>query len=480
MLFIFCAANSARAQNEGDAPANPRAGARPYPVKLKQPLAYGKDFIEVTEFNTLRRRYRVWGDWNKEVQAYLEEARDKARQRASPARKLKMGCVFLKDAQITCENVQGADGKPLTGVYSTPEARMQEARQKDARDFADFMFAFSQGEVEVEWTFETLEGLQWKENGKKPAWGCQPKAIGDQVEKALGKHKDSGIAMWVWQTGKPKTLNPAKDSNGKKLEIGSPPYGISYTQWPLYGAYNIVVCGNGVGLIVHELNHRYLDGLQGIEGIHLTMFHGLANMGYESNDLGYPALMNTYRSVYQYIIRRNMWRRFTLSGSNHTTMTAFSGKPYAWDDVKNDCWFRLPQLGDAELAKLTGIASFQMDAQPKTTYRLYKVSKSDEKLVLSKYVSEPNEKDVELNNLIALHTESAAVLRTATGHWLFVRPDLADVYVDMMRLSGKGADALPVYGYVLEGVRPLVVLRAPQEMPAPANELGYFLKASGQ
>ena len=66
-----------------------------------------------------------------------------------------------------------------------------------------------------------------------------------------------------------------------------------------------------VGLMVHEFNHRYLDNLTALEGIQLTMFHGLANLGYGGSDVGYPHLLNTYRSVYLYLIRRDMWRRFT-------------------------------------------------------------------------------------------------------------------------------------------------------------------------
>ena len=46
-------------------------------------------------------------------------------------------------------------------------------------------------------------------------------------------------------------------------------------------------------LIVHEVNHRYLDNLDSIEGVKLTMFHGLNQMGYEGGDLGYDRLVVT-------------------------------------------------------------------------------------------------------------------------------------------------------------------------------------------
>lgn len=66
-----------------------------------------------------------------------------------------------------------------------------------------------------------------------------------------------------------------------------------------------------------------------------------------------------------------------------------------------------------------------------------------------------------------------AGLHTATGHWLTVRPEVADVYVEMLPARGKGAP-LEVAGWLNEGVCPLLVLRAPPELPVPANEIGHF------
>ena len=61
-------------------PADPRPAtleeriAR-YPVRLREPLRYGDDLIEVTEARTLRRRYRHWGDWDREVADFKEIGR---------------------------------------------------------------------------------------------------------------------------------------------------------------------------------------------------------------------------------------------------------------------------------------------------------------------------------------------------------------------------------------------------------------------
>jgi hypothetical protein len=46
--------------------------------------------------------------------------------------------------------------------------------------------------------------------------------------------------------------------------------------------------------------------------------------------------------------------------------------------------------------------------------------------------------------------------------------------MNMHKVSGRGGEPLPVYGCVLKGVRPLVVLRATFETPLPRSKVGYF------
>ena len=41
-----------------------------YPADYRAPLAYGRDFVEVTGDGVLRGRYRFWGDWDKEFASY--------------------------------------------------------------------------------------------------------------------------------------------------------------------------------------------------------------------------------------------------------------------------------------------------------------------------------------------------------------------------------------------------------------------------
>lgn len=442
-----------------------------YPVRLREPLTYGDDLIEVTEARTLRRRYRHWGDWDREVADYLAESRQAMQAAGRTPEIIRVGCVFFDDARLVCPMIAGADGKPLEATYTTPEPFRRQMREDTCPQYGDFMEAFSGGEVRLEWTFVTVPGLVWTFEGpKNPALSFQPRAIAAAFEQALAKHAADGIQMWVLCGGPPVPLHPAD----AKQRVAGPPYGISYTQWKLHQGYSLVVTASHLALLVHEFNHRYLDNLESIEGVQLTMFHGLAMLGYEAGDCGYDDLLNTYRSVYQYLIRPAMHRRFTLVAENTTPREPFRGRAYAWADVADDLWFKLPELGSKELATLTGIPTLEIVGDRKERHRLFRVADADRDKVSSPLVQSGDDADTAVNNLLSLATESCAVLATKTGHWLAVRPDLADLYVDMARVSGRGGPPLAAYGWINQGVRPLVVLRAEPTLPVPEVEIDYF------
>lgn len=102
---------------------------------------------------------------------------------------------------------------------------------------------------------------------------------------------------------------------------------------------------------------------------------------------------------------------------------------------------------------------------------LFKVDPQEQ--LLSPRIDKADPRETTLNNGCELHYESAAVLKTATGTWLFVKPQLVDVYVDMLKLRKHSTQMLPVCGYVLEGEKALIALKLPDE-PLPKNELGFF------
>lgn len=464
----------------GDNPTG-KTVSKKHPIKLVESLPFGEEAVEVTEAGTLRRRYRVWGDYEQELAAWKAEA-DKLTGGIPPKRTFRLCCVFLDEAEVEFPDIPGADGKPLRGVYTTP-AEFREKMPRTAQAYSDFTYAFSHGQLKCEWQYDTVRGLKWKTPGKTAAFSCQPRAVAEQIEPLLAKYKDAKIDMWVFCAGAPEALNgkPAEEKkvngkivSGKPQKINPPPYGISYTQWQLHGGFCVAICAPHLGVIVHEVNHRYLDNLRTIEGIQLTQFHGLTALGYEFGDVGFDeADLGTYRAVYLYNIRPAMWRRFSLVGPNGATQESFSGKFYSWQGVSDDAWFQLPLLGNPELAQLTGLPSLQIVASKRPQrWRQFTVSDEDRSRLKSPYVTEASEIDTALNNLLSPFTESAAVLKTATGHWLIVRPEVAEIYDQM--LVSKGGKPLEVAGWINEDVCPLVVFRAPESLEVPQREIDYF------
>jgi hypothetical protein len=107
------------------------------------------------------------------------------------------------------------------------------------------------------------------------------------------------------------------------------------------------------------------------------------------------------------------------------------------------------------------------------------VAPQDVAKVLSPYAAKPAAEETKLNNIMKVRGESCAVLKTPTGTWLLVKKELADVYVDMLKLSNKSDQPLPVYGYINRDILPLLLMKAPSDMPIPSCEEGFFRTPAG-
>ena|GEM_PF-2128962 len=479
---------------EPPAPTKGKPGKHSYPADYKPPLKYGKeDFVGVTADGTLSCRYRGdWNDpWGKFLDSYLAEAKARAAAKGlKQPQKVLFAAPIQKNTLVTAgAGVLGADGQPLRGHYSMPEAQ-QKILHSEARKMADFFYAASDGEVTVDFIFPVLDGLKVSNAPGKAILSIWPRGLQDQLLPMLKDYEHAGVIEWIFVSGRVEVENGGVDARGKPTQkFGNGPFGISYPAWPLYGGYCQATTAAAAGLWVHELNHRYLDGLKQHAGVQLTRSHSLGQVGFAPGH----NLDEVYFDAYRYLIRPAMWQRFSITTPKTAPLEPFSGKAYVWADVQDDCWFKTPELHNAELAQLTGLASLEIGNYGGHA-RLFKVGEADRAKVLSKYIeppappkgkkgkkNKPGETEPEippppvlLDNYIATGTESCAVLKTATGHWLVVSANMADLYADMLKLSGKGRDALPVYGYVNEGILPLLVFKAPADLPLPDCEEGYF------
>lgn len=466
-----------------------KADNNAYPADFRPPIAYGKDIVGVTPEGAVSIRCRAWNDvWGKNLESYLAEAKEKAAARGTQTKKVVFAAPIQKNTEVTAgPDILGIDGKPLRGRYSMPEAQ-QESLRREARKIADFFYAASEGEVTLEFIFPVLDGLKVGNAKGKAILSIWPRGLQDQLLPMLKPYENAGVIMWIFVSGRVEVENSKVDAKGNPTQkFGNGPFGISYPAFALYGGYCQATTAASAGLWVHEFNHRWLDGLKSHEGVALTRNHSLGQLGFAPGH----SLDEGYFATYRYIIRPAMWKRFSITTPNHTPLEPFSGKAYAWADVQDDCWFKLPELHNAELVQLTGIGSFEIDITYGGGARLLKVAGADRSRVLSTYIEPPvpvkvkkgqtpppgpapEPIPVQLDNYIETGKESCAVVQTAAGQWLFVSANVADLYADMLKISGKGREAVPVYGYVNEGVLPLLVFKAPAGLALPTCEEGYF------
>jgi len=126
------------------------------------------------------------------------------------------------------------------------------------------------------------------------------------------------------------------------------------------------------------------------------------------------------------------------------------GPRYAWHDVRDDYLERLPRLGTAELAQLTGIPGLTLASN------LFFVTLPDGMAPLpgARYCSTAAPDDRTFNNYLNWDYEHAAALRYqangAPADLLLIRPEYFDEYLAQTKTApGAPAPAQSIVGYWL-------------------------------
>ena len=106
--------------NAGEAakPSKPNKPKPPYFPEFQDPLVYGDEFVEVTENNTLRRRYHD-RDYEKDLAFYTKRA--KANAELHEPNTMKMLMVLCKDVRVTSKVLKDEDGEPISGIYGASD-----------------------------------------------------------------------------------------------------------------------------------------------------------------------------------------------------------------------------------------------------------------------------------------------------------------------------------------------------------------------
>jgi hypothetical protein len=178
------------------------------------------------------------------------------------------------------------------------------------------------------------------------------------------------------------------------------------------------------------------------------------------------------------------------------------GRLYAWDDVRDDFYFKLPELSSAGLAQYAGLPStFKISGSIGPTQGFVALGSDEDRegaerggvplRLVPKSWDRARDRDTRLNNLLDWNREAVAVYPFGTGdartpqrHLLVLRPEALAAYFTCLRESPDAAARYRdrpvrdrVLGYVRvgeqkddEGVRVLIVAETCLPTPLPADE----------
>lgn len=436
------------------------AGVEP----LGEPLSYNGEFVEVSHSHTLRNRYAS-KDFLKDLDFYYGRAVQAAQGRTPGTLRLRQ--VFIKEFHLTGGN--GEATAKIPDSYITAAGEFQDI-------FGKTVFAYSNGALRVQWLKPVvIEKIDYDLNRDNlgDRWWFRPKFAESQILPHLADMKENDVDILMFYLHK-----AVRKDDGREMW---PAYGgMAWGTEQILGARVVTLNDHEIARSTHELGHLWYDTIiQETENLTITRNHGMVDAGYLADDL-WPAnvkvgsldlgpVMAHYRDIMRYFYTRDMWERWRIRPPHNLPRESFTGRPYRWAEVKSDYWYKMPILRRDELRQLTGLPDLTINAGE--AFVIFDPNGRQD--VQSPLLQSPVQSDLALNNAVNLKAESAAVLKTRTGTWLFVRPPVADVYVDMLAVRGQPASPLPVYGTVLEDQKALIVVRAP-DGDLPADELGFF------
>lgn len=440
---------------------------------LKEPLVYKGESVEVSAGNTLQNRYYS-RDFATDLAFYLEQAKKDSVGRTPGSMNILQ--VFIRHFDMS----SGKD-KPIEATCDIPEQFITEAKEYQ-KIFSDMVFASSRGGMEVGWREPVVidkinYAVPFTEGG---GWWFRPAYAADALapvflDKYQGRAVQPGDADFMFFY-----LHNAYWKSGGVI---SPAWGgMAWGDEEIRGSRLCTLNDHELSRGIHEWGHHIFDTtLQETEGLTIMRLHGLVDAGYGVSDLGWGGgigsiqqggMLAYYRDCNRYFYTRDMWERWHLKGFHNKPRIQASGRAYLWSDVKNDYWVKLPWLHLGILPQIVGLPTLRIDSPESVV--TFTLKDADKAKITSPWLAGDARGDSRLNNSVSLYNESAAVLKTANGTWLFVKPQVADLYADMLRMRGTSDQEVPVYGYILEGEKTLIAFRLPANMTLPKDELGFF------
>jgi len=310
-------------------------------------MAFGKEWIEVTEWNTLMRRY--W-DMDFERDLELQEAHTRSLPKNFKPNTLKFLLVFPREIHVTSDAWKDEDGTHLTGITHLSDEKIDSVNEA-MRRFKRVVEAYTEGAITITFDQVILEKpLRFHSPTAAKHFSyapCKnetedihsPFSARDDLADQLREQEAEGFDYLFLFHG-PAFID-------QKRKIGAGPHN-AWTGWWVAGARptTIIVSGTNpkirgtkpkargqkgipvsTGVLIHEWQHHSFDRAGFDEDFILAHVHVAGALGYQGGQFrnGYVVY---YTDRLRFFRPRDMWLKIDPHVIQDWPRQAFTGKEY--------------------------------------------------------------------------------------------------------------------------------------------------------
>lgn len=418
-------------------------------------IPVGDGFLMPTEYRTIARYQLAIGADNEYPLLRMAAL---ANSRARKPRTLKVLQVIVRKIEADIKDKDGKDTHAKSEMSEREVARCREW----FRNYQDLVFVYTGGALQVEPSELVIDNRVTKldEMGGNAYWMSGYNAA-EANDKRIRENYYDNITFYY---KKPETMKAGLlgGAIGRDYGIRGSAF---WTQWITdWNEPPSVFSGPGV-VSFHEWLHNvsyYAHRVMRYTAI--PDCHAAEEYGYWDQDGGYKQWQAWNRDLTLYYIPRAFWYKLNTRGQDlgeaplAINSSVKAGKFYNWDLVKDDWQALLPELSDAQLQSLTGIADLNVEVhQSKPNSNMNFRLKTERKTGSAYFADDISKAQVQFDNVLLLGRrekpsrrsdpyggyadaplEGMAVLRnpsTPRGRrdLLLLRPDIASAVLPLLK-----------------------------------------------
>lgn len=447
-------------------------------------VQYQDDLIEVKDDGNFRRHYLHWSDKDADWQAYydLAMANEPANQY-----KFRIAFIFPKNAVLRSVNTRAEDFHPLEATVDYDESKLEDFKDRNKSELDKYLVAATRGFLKTSMREAVVPDLIWEFKGTEWSGNVSESPTADALTfqlKKLGWTTEEIDEINAWFLIQPELETLNKTANKQKITLQYAGTAQQFGQSRFANGLLVRIPESvGPGVLAHELTHLFTSNFKKTHAYLYCPFHGGGRMGYaDVPGSSHPWIgANNPSGLYdfnmlRYYISRRMWQTYGQVAAAPPPITA-SPNGYRYSQVDQNYTTLLPRLTQADIETLLGVG---LKISYSDSFTLFKVNWADRKLVQSPHHLSFTSSSVP-SNCLDRNVNNVAVLKVPSGHWLFVKPELMELFCDMPRQADydvkAGQNWLPLYGFLTSGDGlGLVLIKAPASLRTVEAEIRYFVQ----